>query len=132
MDFIRGYAAGCEVITPSPMPHKATKPLWAQNTNNRSLLVGEMSSIEEIEDPYCRSISVTSGGELKASGNTDDLTWSVADLVAAASTLMPLKQGQIISCGMSVKAQSGQPLSGPTASDYCVEIEGLSPLILKS
>ncbi|MEN8721611.1 MAG: fumarylacetoacetate hydrolase family protein [Alphaproteobacteria bacterium] len=130
MDFIKGYAAGCEIITPPAIPHQAARPLWAADVSHRALVVGEMTSIDDIEDPYCRDISVTSGNTLTASGNTDNLTWSVADLVAAASEVSPLHDGQIISCGMAVKSQNSRPLSGPAADTMCLTIDGLPSLYL--
>ena len=125
MDFIKGYAVGCEVLKSAPEGAKRARRLWQCDISRRGILFGDAASVEEIEDPYCRDISVYSDEVLIASGNTDDLTWSVADLVARASQMHPLPEGFVISCGIAVNhavLHNGQPLT--------IKIDGLPGLTI--
>lgn len=127
MDYITAYAAGCEVIAPAP---SKIAPLWQHDAARLGVMVGSWASADEIEDPYCRPIQVLSGNNEIGTGNTDDLTWSVADLVAAASQIMPLPDGFIISCGMAVRSKNGKPIIWPAVQSITIEVEGLGPLSL--
>jgi len=125
MDFIKGYAVGAEVLLPSPHPTTSAHPLWENDTHNRRLIIGAAADIDEIEDPYCREISVYSDDKLITGGNTDNLTWSVADLVSAVSQLMPINDGMLISCGIATN-----PIKRADCPNLRIEIKGLSSLIL--
>lgn len=123
MDFIKGYAVGCEIVRPAPKSMKGAQHLWQGSAADRNLMIGELSSIDDIEDPYCRDISVAANGKTITAGNTDNLTWSVASLVAAASNITPIEEGFALSCGIATDrtiTYDGAPIT--------IQIDGIGPL----
>ena len=84
---------------------------------------------DDIPDPQVLPISLSVNGEIRQSGNTGQMIFSVAELVAWASTLMTLEPGDIIATGTlsGVGAATGQFLKSGDRVEG--EIEGIGSIV---
>lgn len=83
---------------------------------------------DEIPDPHALSIKLRVSGDTKQDGNTGQMTYSVAELVAWASELVTLEPGDIIATGTlaGVGATTGDFLKA--GDNVEGEIEGIGIL----
>lgn len=83
---------------------------------------------DEIPDPQVLPISLSVNGDIRQNGNTGQMIFSVAELVAWASTLVTLEPGDIIATGTlsGVGAATGQFLKADDIVEG--EIEGIGTL----
>ena len=83
---------------------------------------------DEIPDPHALAIKLRVSGDTKQDGNTGQMTYSVAELVAWISTLVTLEPGDIIATGTlaGVGATTGDFLKA--GDDVEGEIEGIGVL----
>ncbi|MEU1728295.1 fumarylacetoacetate hydrolase family protein [Nonomuraea sp. NPDC005692] len=84
---------------------------------------------EDVPDPQALDIRLRVNGVVKQHGSTKDMIFSVAELVAFASTIMTLHPGDVLMTGTpaGVGASSGEFLSA--GDEIHVSITGLGSLI---
>ena len=85
---------------------------------------------DEIPDPQSLSIKGWMNGELRQNSNTADMIFSVAEIIAFASTVMTLDPGDIISTGTPEGVILGMDpkVWMKPGDEYVVEVEGLGKL----
>ncbi|ANN77747.1 fumarylacetoacetate hydrolase family protein [Bordetella flabilis] len=85
---------------------------------------------DEIEDPAALGVRLQVDGRIRQSGNTADLVFGIAELIAYASTQMPLDPGDIIATGTpaGVAASHQPPAWLRPGSSMITEVDGLGAL----
>jgi 2-keto-4-pentenoate hydratase/2-oxohepta-3-ene-1,7-dioic acid hydratase in catechol pathway len=85
---------------------------------------------DEIEDPAALGVRLQVDGQTRQSGNTKDLVFGIAELIAYASTQMPLDPGDIIATGTpaGVAASHQPPAWLRPGSAMITEVDGLGAL----
>ncbi|CAM3663817.1 2-keto-4-pentenoate hydratase [Bordetella sputigena] len=85
---------------------------------------------DEISAPGALGVTLTLDGTVRQSGNTADLVFGIAELIAYASTQMPLDPGDIIATGTPAGvAISHQPAAWlRSGSTMIAEVQGLGAL----
>ncbi|ANN67271.1 fumarylacetoacetate hydrolase family protein [Bordetella bronchialis] len=85
---------------------------------------------DEVPAPQALDVSLRLDGTLRQSGNTSDLVFGIAELIAYASTQMPLDPGDIIATGTPAGvAISHQPAAWlRPGSTMVAEVQGLGAL----
>jgi acylpyruvate hydrolase len=98
LDYVAGYTVVND-ITARDMQKRTIQ--WLQGkTLDKSLPMGPyLVTSDEIPDPQTLPISLTVNGELRQSSNTEQLLFTVQDLVAFLSDIMTLEPGDVICTG---------------------------------
>lgn len=90
---------------------------------DRSAVIGPVHSVEDVGHPDKGAIKLTINGDLKQTGDLNEMIWSVPEVIAAISRSMTLRQGDLIMTG--TPAGVGPMVPG----DCCVvSIAGLGTL----
>jgi 2-keto-4-pentenoate hydratase/2-oxohepta-3-ene-1,7-dioic acid hydratase in catechol pathway len=86
---------------------------------------------DEVPDPQALGVRLTLNGEVRQSGSTADMIFTVAELVAFASRLMTLEPGDVLLTGTpaGVGAASGRFLTA--GDEMTVSVDGLGALTTK-
>jgi 2-keto-4-pentenoate hydratase/2-oxohepta-3-ene-1,7-dioic acid hydratase in catechol pathway len=86
---------------------------------------------DEVPDPQALGVRLTLNGEVRQSGSTADMIFTVAELVAFASRLMTLEPGDVLLTGTpaGVGAASGRFLTA--GDEMTVSVDGLGSLTTK-
>ncbi|WP_159991308.1 fumarylacetoacetate hydrolase family protein [Pelistega ratti] len=128
LEAIYGYAVGFD-LTRRDLQAKDKEKSWpwddAKDFENAAV-IGVISPKEKVKQSMDKAqITLSINGQIRQSGNTANMIWSVAELLAYISRFYHLQAGDLIMTGTpeGVGAiQAGDTLLG--------EIEGLSPLAL--
>ena len=85
---------------------------------------------DEVVDPHAQSVTLHLDGVLRQQGNTADLVFGIAALIAYASTQMPLDPGDIIATGTpaGVAASHDPPAWLTPGAQMSVSLPGLGTL----
>lgn len=85
---------------------------------------------DEIEDPHSLDIRLTLNGEVMQSANTRDLIFTIPDLIAYISNIVPLEAGDVISTGTPSGVGLGRNPQRWLLPDetVAIDIEGIGTL----
>ncbi len=101
MDHVDGYAVGLD-MTARDLQAEAKKrgePWSVAKGFDTFAPIGPLVAAREVADPQALSIRLTINGEGRQEGNTADMIFSVAKLVAYCSTIFTLMPGDLIYTG---------------------------------
>lgn len=125
MDLVWGYAVALDMTRRDVQDEaKRLKRPWdTSKAFERSAPIGLLASVSQFGDPSKGAISVAVNGEVRQSGNLDQMIWKVPEMIAYLSTWFTLAAGDVI--------LSGTPSGvGPVVRGDRLEarIAGLPPL----
>lgn len=92
--------------------------------------VGELVPATEVGDPQALGIRAILNGETVQDGNTRDMVFGVAELIAEISTVITLEPGDLIATGTpaGVGMSKDPPLWLSDGDEIAIEIDGLPAL----
>lgn len=134
MDHVFGYTVYNDVTARGLLARELSSPLHAGPAKGKdfdgSHIFGPVIvTADEMEDPYCRKITVRVNGEVRGEGDTDGLTHSVAELIAYASQGETLQPGEVLGTGACEWGTGFEAGRFPRAGDVIeIEIDGIGVL----
>jgi acylpyruvate hydrolase len=101
LDYVDGYAVGLD-MTARDLQEKAKnggQPWSVSKGFDTFAPIGELVQAGKIRDPQSLEVRLTVNGELRQRGNTADMVFSVAHLIAYCSRIFTLMPGDLIFTG---------------------------------
>lgn len=125
LDFVAGYAVGIDMTARDIQSRAKAKghPWSVAKGFDTFAPLGPLVPKTEIADPQDLNIQLTVNGELRQDGNTGEMIFSVAHLVAYCSTVFTLEAGDLIYTGTP---EGVGPVEG--GDELVATIAGLPPL----
>jgi 2-keto-4-pentenoate hydratase/2-oxohepta-3-ene-1,7-dioic acid hydratase in catechol pathway len=125
LDYVDSYAVGLD-MTARDLQQKAKEsrgPWSVAKGFDTFAPLGPLVAARKIADPQSISLYLTVNGELRQEGSTSDMVFSVAQIIAYASTVFTLMPGDLIYTGTPEGV-------GPVRDGDVLEAggDGLSPL----
>lgn len=125
MDLVWGYAVSLDMTRRDVQDEakRLKRPWETAKAFERSAPIGPIVPVAHFGDPSSGSISVAVNGEIRQSGDLDQMIWKVPEMIAYLSTWFALAAGDVI--------LSGTPAGvGPVQRGDLLEarIAGLPPL----
>lgn len=124
LNHIYGYAAGNDLTRRDLQgaAKKRGKPWDMGKGFDNSAIIGTVHPVSEIGHPIEGAVRCLVDGDLRQTGDLNQMIWSVPEIIATLSTLVTLEAGDIIMTG--TPSGVGPIEKGQT----CIcEIEGLTP-----
>lgn len=125
LDCVFGYAVGLD-LTRRDLQAKAKEkglPWDAAKNFENAAVIGDITPKSEVSGIEQAPIQLSINGQMRQQGNTKDLIWSVAELIAYLSRFYHLQAGDVIFTG------TPEGVGVIQAGDELVaEVEGLAPL----
>ena len=130
LDYVLGY---CNMNDISERALQMRSGQWLLGkTLDKFLPLGPyVVTADEIPDPQALSIKGWMNGELRQDSRTDDMIFSVAEIIAYASRVMTFNPGDVISTGTPegvIMGMADKRWLQP-GDEYVVEVEGLGRLV---
>ena len=125
MEFVKGYSVALDMTARDWQDEAKKKGLpWdAAKGFDTSCALGEFVDASQVKDPHNLNISLKIDGVTKQDGNTKDMIFKIADLIAHVSSIITLEAGDIILTG--TPSGVGPVRSGET---MIAEIEGVGSI----
>lgn len=101
LETVFGYAAGVD-LTRRDLQADAKKRGWPWSTAkgfDHSAPVSAICRVSECGHPAEAAIHLAVNGEMRQSGNTSEMTWTVAEIIAGLSRYYELKAGDLVFTG---------------------------------
>jgi len=125
LPLIYGYAVGVDLTRRDlqAAAKKAGRPWTSSKGFDHSAPISALQTVDRCGHPTSAAISLAVNGEPRQNGNTADMTWSVAEIIAELSRYFELEAGDLIFTGTP-------PGVGPLSPGDHVEcrIEGVAEL----
>ena len=101
LSLIYGYAVGVDLTRRDlqAVAKKAGRPWTASKGFDHSAPISALQPVGRCGHPTSAGISLAVGGELRQQGNTSEMTWSVAEIIAELSRYFELVAGDLIFTG---------------------------------
>jgi fumarylpyruvate hydrolase len=101
LSLIYGYAVGVDLTRRDlqAVAKKAGRPWTASKGFDHSAPISALQPVDRCGHPASAAISLAVNGELRQNGNTSDMTWSVAEIIAELSRYFELAAGDLIFTG---------------------------------
>lgn len=101
LDHVYGYAVGIDMTRRDlqAVAKKAGRPWEVAKAFDHSAPCSEIVPASEIGHPQKAAISLSINGEIRQSGNLDQMIWKVAETIAYLSSLFELQPGDLIFTG---------------------------------
>jgi fumarylpyruvate hydrolase len=125
LDHVWGYAVGVDLTRRDlqAVAKKGGAPWDAAKAFDHSAPIGPLTPVAASGHPLAGAIRLSVNGEVRQSGDLNEMIWSVPEIVAALSRTWALKAGDLVFTG----TPSGVgPLQRGDA--IAAEIDGLAPL----
>jgi acylpyruvate hydrolase len=98
LGYVAGYCAANDVSA-RDFQNERGQHFIGKSCDSFAPLGPALVTVDEIEDPQGLAIRTTVSGEVLQSGNTKEMTFSVAQVIAFASRLMTLEPGDVLLTG---------------------------------
>jgi 2,4-didehydro-3-deoxy-L-rhamnonate hydrolase len=127
LDHVLGYCIGIDFSERDFQYNRGGQGFKGKSSDTFAPLGPFLATSDEIADPQKLSMRLSVNGELKQSGSTRDMIYSVAELVSYISRFMSLQPGDVILTGTPAGVGHGQkpPVFLQPGDVVTASIEGL-------
>jgi 2-keto-4-pentenoate hydratase/2-oxohepta-3-ene-1,7-dioic acid hydratase in catechol pathway len=127
LDHVLGYCIGIDFSERDFQYNRGGQGFKGKSSDTFAPLGPFLATSDEIVDPQKLSMRLSVNGELKQSGSTRDMIYSVAELVSYISRFMSLQPGDVILTGTPAGVGHGQkpPVFLQPGDVVTASIEGL-------
>jgi len=124
MDYVKGFTVANDFTCRDFVTNLFRPPIKAKGFDTFGPLGPYLVTVDEVKDPHNLAVKSWVNGELKQDGNTQDLIYSISDIIEYVSQFLTLRADDVILTGTPPGISPVHP-----GDEMVCEVEGVGQLV---